>query len=69
MATQVQINAIADIILETFEGDAELFRDSLSEIKENTESVTITNKIARLREQIKVFTDEKNAEIQELLGQ
>jgi len=69
MATQDQINAIADIILEVFENDPKVFKASLAEIKTNTDSVTIANKIARLRKQIKEFTDEKNAEIQELLGQ
>ena len=67
MATETEINAICDIILEVFEGDPQVFEASLAEIKVNTDRVTIENQIEAIRKDIFEFTEAKNAEIQALL--
>ena len=68
MATQQQIAAIADVILEVFGNDANLFKDSLTEIKVNTTKVTIENQIDALRKQQREFNESIEAQIQALLG-
>ena len=68
MATQQQIAAIADVILEVFGNDANLFKASLTEIKTNTERVTIQNQIDALRKQQREANDAIEAQIQALLG-
>jgi hypothetical protein len=68
MATTAQINAIADIILEVYDGDAQLFKASLEQIKVNTERVTIQNQIDALRKQQREANDAIEAQIQTLLG-
>jgi hypothetical protein len=68
MATTAQINAIADVILEVFGNDANLFKDSLTEIKVNTTKVTIENQIDALRKQQREANDAFELQIQALLG-
>jgi hypothetical protein len=68
MATSVQINAIADIILKVFGGDATAFETAMKEIMENTEKVTLDNKIAELRKQQQAANEDFEAQIQALLG-
>ena len=68
MATQQQIAAIADVILEVFGNDANLFKDSLTEIKVNTTKVTIENQIDALRKQQREANDAFELQIQALLG-
>jgi hypothetical protein len=68
MATQAEIEAIANIILRVFERDPQVFEASLEAIKVNTDKITIDNRIAEIRKEIRVFTEAKEAEIQELLG-
>jgi len=68
MATQQQIAAIADIILDEFDGNAELFRASLSQIRTNTERVTIQNQIDALRKKQREDNESIEAQIQALLG-
>ena len=68
MATQQQIAAIADIILDEFDGNAELFRASLSQIRTNTERVTIQNQIDALRKQQREANQAFEDQIQALLG-
>ena len=68
MATQQQIAAIADVILEVFGNDANLSKDSLTEIKTNTKKVTIENQIDALRKQQREANDAIEAQIQALLG-
>jgi len=68
MATTVEINAIADIILEVFSKDPEVFRTAMQEIKDNTAKVTLENKIAVIDAEIKAFIEQKEAEKQVLLG-
>ena len=68
MASTQEINAIADIILQEFDGDAELFRASLAQIRANTERVTIQNQIDALRKQQREFNESIEAQIQTLLG-
>jgi hypothetical protein len=68
MATQQQISAIADVILDVFGNDANLFKASLTEIKVNTKKVTIENQIDALRKQQREFNEGIEAQIQALLG-
>lgn len=68
MATTVEINAIADIILEVFSKDPEVFRTAMQEINDNTAKVTLENKIAVIDAEIKAFIEQKEAEKQVLLG-
>jgi len=68
MATQQQIAAIADIILEVFSNDAQLFKASLTEIKTNTTKVTIENQIDALRKQQREANQAFEDQIQALLG-
>jgi hypothetical protein len=68
MATEAQVNAIADIIMEVFDADPEVFRASLEAIKVNTDRVTIENKIEALREQQRLYNEQIETQIQELLG-
>lgn len=68
MATEVQINAIADIILKVFDGDPVVFEESLKSIKINTNRVTIENQIEDLRRQKQEYEAQIEAEIQRLLG-
>jgi hypothetical protein len=68
MATTAQISAIADVILEVFGNDAQLFKASLAEIKTNTTKVTIENQIDALRKQQREANDAIEAQIQALLG-
>jgi hypothetical protein len=68
MANQQQISAVIDIILEIFGNDAQLFKASLTEIKTNTNKVTIENQIDALRKQQREANDAIEAQIQELLG-
>jgi len=68
MATTAQINAIADVILEVFGNDANLFKDSLTEIKTNTKKVTIENQIDALRKQQREANQAFEDQIQALLG-
>lgn len=68
MATTVEINAIADIILNVFSKDPEAFRTAMQEIKDNTAKVTLENKIAVIDAEIKAFIEQKEAEKQVLLG-
>jgi hypothetical protein len=68
MATQQQISAVIDIILEIFGNDAQLFKASLTEIKTNTTKVTIENQIDALRKQQREANDAIEAQIQALLG-
>jgi hypothetical protein len=68
MATQQQISAVIDIILETFGNDAQLFKASLAEIKTNTTKVTIENQIDALRKQQREANQAFEDQIQALLG-
>ena len=68
MATSAQISAVVDIILEVYAGNAALFRESLEEIKANTERVTIQNKVDDLRKQQREANEAIEAQIQTLLG-
>ena len=68
MATQQQIAAIADIILDEFDADPELFRASLAQIRTNTERITIQNQIDALRKQQREANDAIETQIQVLLG-
>jgi hypothetical protein len=68
MATQQQISAVIDIILETFGNDAQLFKASLTEIKTNTTKVTIENQIDALRKKQREDNEAIEAQIQALLG-
>jgi hypothetical protein len=68
MATQAQISAVTDIILDVFDADPALFRASLEEIKVNTEKVTRDNQIEALRKQQREFNAQIEAQIQALLG-
>ena len=68
MATQQQIAAIADIILDEFDADPELFRASLAQIRKNTERVTIQNQIDALRKQQREANQVFEDQIQVLLG-
>jgi len=68
MATQQQISAVIDIILETFGNDAQLFKASLTEIKTNTNKVTIQNQIDALRKKQREDNEAIEAQIQALLG-
>jgi len=68
-ATLAQLEVIGGVILDVFGTDVEAFRASLAEIKVNTEAVSRDNRIAEIRKEIADYTDAKEAEIQELLGQ
>jgi hypothetical protein len=68
MATQQQISAVIDIILEIFGNDAQLFKASLAEIKVNTTKVTIENQIDALRKKQREDNEAIEAQIQALLG-
>jgi hypothetical protein len=68
MATTAQINAIADVILKVFGNDAALFEKALKEIRENTERVTLDNKIEAIRKQQREANEAFEAQIQTLLG-
>lgn len=68
MASSAEINIIADIILRVFDSDPAAFEASLEAIKVNTDKVTIENQIEKIRKEIRKFTEEKEAEIQTLLG-
>jgi len=68
MATNAEINAIADVILEVFGKDAALFKASLTEIKVNTTKVTIENQIDALRKQQREANQVFEDQIQVLLG-
>jgi hypothetical protein len=68
MANQQEIAAVVDIILDVFDRNPNLFRESLEEIKVNTEKVTIDNRIEALRKQQREFNAQIEAQIQELLG-
>lgn len=68
MATQEQINAISEVILKIFKNDLKTFEESLEAIRINTAKVTLENKMAAIDAEIKVFTEQKEAEKQALLG-
>lgn len=66
--TQDQIETVVQIIIEEFKGNPNLFREALSQIVANTNEVTRQNAIRVIRQEIRAFTEEKEAEIQTLLG-
>ena len=67
MATQTEINALTDVFIKVFGKDVTLIEEALTQIKLNTEKVTIDNQVATIRKEIAVFIETKEAEIQALL--
>ena len=67
MATQTEINALTDVFIKVFGKDVALIEEALTQIKLNTEKVTIDNQVATIRKEIAVFIETKEAEIQALL--
>jgi hypothetical protein len=59
---------ITQISVEVFESKPEVYRESLEAIKKNTDEVTRQNRIAEIRKEIQTFTQQKEDEIQALLG-
>lgn len=68
MATEKEINEYIDAISRVFGKDVVAFEVSLEAIKVNTDKVTLDNEIEKIRKEIRKFTEEKEAEIQTLLG-
>lgn len=68
MATAAQINAIADIILGTFESNPTLFEKAMTKLKLQQELSDIQSKIENHRKAYSTATDDFNATLEGLQG-